>query len=312
VKIEDKGSSESTRLILGFDGGCFTCLELARRIDERVGDKLEVKNLRNPQLQGWRKEALGENAPWAPTLFEVNGSRVRAWTGLRMGLVLIRALGPAGTWRAMQAIGEMRPTKEKLLPGGLSRGQFLTGVGGAALAMSLLSGTGKLTRTATAHGNHHELKGSELVDKARANAKAQDVINLAGQDWSDRMQRGDVKRRCLPNGGCGIAIAVGSNCHIEIVEKGKKLDPIGYCTIVQAVRHVDFDGKGNNVLAVNYTITEGGQEKTIHYAEYDKPVKRGHDKRVKTQAKLFKYNRNTDRMHMSRLSRNGVEARRKR
>jgi hypothetical protein len=61
---------------------------MVERIKERVGDKLEVMSLRDPQVQEWREKALGQDAPWAPTLFEVNGSEVRAWTGWWMGAQL--------------------------------------------------------------------------------------------------------------------------------------------------------------------------------------------------------------------------------
>jgi hypothetical protein len=125
------------RLVLGFDGGCGTCLELAKKIDERVGEKLEVQNLRDPQLMEWRKQALGEDAPWAPTLFEVDGSKVRAWTGVKLGLVLSRRLGPKDTWRVMQVLGGIKAPKETdtapvtgVFADGMSRGQFLKGVGG--------------------------------------------------------------------------------------------------------------------------------------------------------------------------------------
>lgn len=304
TKLEDEEFSDSKRLVLGFDGGCFTCLELARRIDERVGDKLEVKNLRNPQLQGWRKEALGEDAPWAPTLFEVKGPRVRAWTGLRMGLVLTRALGPADTWRVMQAIGEMRPTKEKLLPGGFSRGQFLTGIGGAALAMTMLSGTGKLASRAAAHGNHHELKGADLIDKARRYALSEDVINVAGKDWADRMQTGQVVRRCLPKGDCEIAIATGANCQIELVQQNTRFDTKGYCTVPTVVKHTNFGSNNNTVLAISWAVPS--DNRLLIYRQYDKPIQspRGNFK-IATIAKLLKIGPNGTKLKLTSISING-------
>ena len=139
------------KLVLGFDAGCMACSELAKRIEERVGGKLEVRSLHHPQVEHWRGQALGEDAPWAPTLFEVGGAReVRAWTGSRMAVRLARALGPVSTWRVMQALGEVSVPKVAVSGGppavvagggGLSRGQFLKGMGGAALAFGVLSGT---------------------------------------------------------------------------------------------------------------------------------------------------------------------------
>jgi hypothetical protein len=91
---------------------------------------------------------------------------VRAWTGLRLGANLGRFLSPADTWRVMQALGEFggdsggaselarperrRPAGRSQAVGGLTRGQFLKGVGGAAVAMSVLSTTSKLVSPAGA------------------------------------------------------------------------------------------------------------------------------------------------------------------
>jgi len=96
------------RLMLGFDAGCMTCSGLAKRIEETVGDKLQVRNLHDPHMEHWREQALGENAPWAPTLVEVRSDMVKAWTGRRMGLILAGKLGLVATWRVMQILGETR------------------------------------------------------------------------------------------------------------------------------------------------------------------------------------------------------------
>jgi hypothetical protein len=88
-------NGDGHRLVLGFDAGCMTCSELTRRIEERVGDKVEIRSLNDPAMQQQRGEPLGENAPWAPTLVEVNGGPVRAWTGVRMGTRLSQALVPS-------------------------------------------------------------------------------------------------------------------------------------------------------------------------------------------------------------------------
>lgn len=159
--------TSANRLVLGFDGGCSACSGLARRIEEQLAGKLEVLSLREPRLEEWRKKTLGEDAPLVPTLFEVRESGVvRAWTGWRLGANLGRFLGPADTWRVMQALGEFggdsggasegarperrRPAGRSQAVDGLTRGQFLKGVGGAAVAMSMLSTTGKLVSPAGA------------------------------------------------------------------------------------------------------------------------------------------------------------------
>lgn len=152
------------RLVLGFDAGCMKCSEMAGRIEEAVGDRLEVKSLRDPQVEHWRKQALGEDAPWAPTLVEVGGGEVRAWTGLRMGARMSRILGPLATWRVMQVIGEPG-SKEKAgeagraldvksparASAGLTRAQVLKGgLAGAVAGASILLGTDRFVPSAAA------------------------------------------------------------------------------------------------------------------------------------------------------------------
>src|SRR4051794_2335204 len=142
------------RLVLGFDGGCYACDELARRIEAQLAGKLEVLSLHEPQVEEWRKHTLGEDTPLVPTLFEIRETEVRAWTGWRLGANLSRFLGPIATWRVMQALEEVGRGSEAGGPpetvGGLTRGQFLKGVGGAAVAMSVLSSTGRLVSSAEA------------------------------------------------------------------------------------------------------------------------------------------------------------------
>lgn len=149
-----KEAVATKRLVLGFDGGCSTCSAVAARVKEAVGDRLEIASLRDTQVTEWRKQALGEDAPWAPTLFEIEGQKVRAWTGGRMGLRLSRSLGPIKTWRVAQALAgtggravpeaagsALRPTRAQVLKGGLS---------GAAVGASMLFGTGGFASAAGA------------------------------------------------------------------------------------------------------------------------------------------------------------------
>lgn len=145
MMTSEKGAHEAKRLVLGFDAGCFTCNDLASRIEERVGDKLAVRDLKDPEVHAWRREILGEDAKWTPTLFEIGDGTVRAWAGWRMGWALSRRLGPVDTWRVMQALGEVGAAPKKEMSAfaeALTRGQFLKGVGGAALAATALTTAG--------------------------------------------------------------------------------------------------------------------------------------------------------------------------
>lgn len=181
---ENKGTMGGKKLVLGFDAGCLACSELARRVRDQVDGKLEIRSLRDPQMEQWRRSALGSDAPWAPTLIETEGPQVRAWTGWRLGINLSRFLGLVSTWRVMQALGEVDAVPQTENPlgvrvvGGLTRGQFLKGVGGAAVAMSVLSGTGKLARPAQAARitKTTELTGSTLTNLSRSRAKTADLV----------------------------------------------------------------------------------------------------------------------------------------
>lgn len=199
ARREDQVSSGIRRLVLGFDAGCFTCSDFARRLEGQAGGKLEVRGLQDPQVGRWRRQALGEDAPWTPTLFEVQGAKVKAWTGWKIGLNLSRILGPVATWRILQILGEFGapPGVEAPLASrpysGLTRGQFLKGVGGAMIAMSFLASTDSATRRASADGWVHPLERVEYESKEplqgeakrkalRSAVSSHDVQNV----WSDQ------------------------------------------------------------------------------------------------------------------------------
>jgi hypothetical protein len=164
---ETKTQPNGRRLVLGFDAGCMTCNELAKRIEETVGDRLEVRSLNDPQVEYWREQALGKDAPWTPTLIEIADTEVKAWTGLGMGIAFSWHLGPASTWRVMQLIGDMVSIQKPSAAIGsrLSRGQFLKGIGGAAAAVSILASTGGLLSVAEAAENEVSSSTNHKLDQ---------------------------------------------------------------------------------------------------------------------------------------------------
>lgn len=204
-------------LVLGFDAGCMTCSELARRIEEEVGDKLELRNLHDPQVEQWRKQALGKDAPWAPTLIEVSDEVVKAWTGWRLAAHMSRALGPIATWQVMEVLGEagaVSRTQQLAANGGMSRGRFLKGLAGAMIGVSVLSGVGPLSSSvAAAEGQAHrsvrlkELKGRRLIR----------AVNKAAE-------HADVKI-VMPDGGAEMAHhdGTGAKAGIHTLENGDKM-----------------------------------------------------------------------------------------
>ncbi|MCQ4042774.1 bacteriocin fulvocin C-related protein [Streptantibioticus rubrisoli] len=132
----------SNRWVLAFDASCCQCRKVAERVKRSGGGRLDVMPLSHPDVQAWRAQALGKDAPPAPTLIQVGADQVRAWTGLAVAPRLAVRLGPRFTWRLLAALGELRgQTAERGESGGkgIGRGQFLRLAGVGAVA-ALLSG----------------------------------------------------------------------------------------------------------------------------------------------------------------------------
>jgi hypothetical protein len=308
VEQTGMGSDDRRKLVLGFDAGCLTCSELARRIEERVGGRIEVRSLNDPLMQHWRESALGEAAPWAPTLVELDGGVIRAWTGVRMGVRLSRALGPLATWRVMQALGEANADLE--LTGSvaaratskLTRRQFLKGVGGAAVALSILGGTGKLPSPAQAATSVRieELVGEELIGVARDVAARKDVANVTNGAWRDKVRGGRVIE-------AGITDARENRAVIEAIDladgrissaEGKPVFS-GELAVVKAARHVLSDG--NSMLAVSFAMPKDAR--LLVYYEYEKPVFLPRDQ-AKTRTEALLYGVENDSVVLEKASSN--------
>ncbi len=86
-----------------YDSGCSVCAALAREVETRSGGRLGVRSLREPEIQalldrvrpGWR---------WEPMLLEIEGERIRVFTGLTMRLRLVQILGPARALRVARVV----------------------------------------------------------------------------------------------------------------------------------------------------------------------------------------------------------------
>jgi len=280
---------KTRRLVLGFDAGCMTCSELARRIEERVENKIEVLSLNDPRMEHWREQALGKDAPWAPTLVEIDGDVVSAWTGLRMGARLSRALGPLATWRVMQVLGEANADLQLAdsvavrATSGLTRGQFLKGVGGAAVAVSILGGTGKLPSPAEAAVSMRieEIVGSELISVARKVAERKDVMNVTDTAWREKVRNGGV----LDAGGADVEVQAIDFGEGRVSFANGEFAVSGDLAVLKAAKHEL--PHGNSVLAVSYAMPE--RNRLLVYYEYEKPVFLPKDQaKTKTEALLYR------------------------
>ncbi|MFS0697022.1 bacteriocin fulvocin C-related protein [Streptomyces nitrosporeus] len=143
--------------VLAFDDDCGTCREISAAVQTESRGRLRVAPLRSPEVERWRTQRFGAEPPWAPTLFRLSaasGTRgetdrtvLGAWTGPRMAVPLMRALGPRPARRVLYALGRLRRRaagKEDALPGApggraaVSRARFLRYTGGAAVAAALV------------------------------------------------------------------------------------------------------------------------------------------------------------------------------
>ncbi|GBC78604.1 hypothetical protein HRbin08_02100 [bacterium HR08] len=92
-----------TERYLLYDSGCSVCAALAREVEALSAGRLGVRSLREPEVQamlnrakpGWR---------WEPMLLEIEGERIRVFTGLAMRMRLLQLLGPARALRVAQAV----------------------------------------------------------------------------------------------------------------------------------------------------------------------------------------------------------------
>lgn len=229
----------------------------------------------------WREEALGKDAKWTPTLFEVEGEKVlKAWAGWRMGYALSRKLGPSSTWQVMQALGEAGgapkveesaiveklPEKAAEAVVGMSRGKFLKEVGGAALAMSVLSG-GMLASPAHAAIGPYDvvkgtpIKGLTLTRLARRRARNRDVRNVSGLVLSSTAKVDKIKkhgfREQLRNGTSVTTIVYVLSKYRSIVHSQYSNPVKRISASIAHVVVVEFKA-GGNVRSTVVKVSERG------------------------------------------------------
>ncbi len=136
-------NSEDTRWLLAFDASCGTCRQISAAVAKASEGRLEVLPLTNTDVERWRQEALGADAPPAPTLLKVRLDNASAWTGPGMILPLIRQLGPRATLRVLQSLGWLRHQAAghplaHLEDNGIGRKAFLRLGAGAAVAAGMM------------------------------------------------------------------------------------------------------------------------------------------------------------------------------
>jgi len=173
---------QGTRWVLGFDGGCGTCSQLAKELVALSGDKLTAKSLRSPEVRGWREKAGGSDGPWVPTLFAVSGEHVQAWTGLALCARLALLLGPGRTWVIARRVGEL--VSPEVGTATLARRHVVTtAFKGAAVGLALLASGRPLAPLAVVAQDVSE------AGTRRVQWRADKLSRAAMNGMSDRAQR---------------------------------------------------------------------------------------------------------------------------
>ncbi|MFD8527098.1 hypothetical protein ACFV0L_06765 [Streptosporangium canum] len=145
--------NSSPQWILAFDASCGQCRGLAGKVKKFAEHRLEIVPLMHPEVVAWRKQALGDDAPYTPTLLRVGHDEVRAWTGAAMAIRLAARLGVRGTYGLLAALGENRKKEKQHAASsadtGAGRRHFLR-LAGLGVAVSVIAGRTSLAQAAVA------------------------------------------------------------------------------------------------------------------------------------------------------------------
>jgi hypothetical protein len=126
-----------------FDSGCSVCTGLAQAIERESNGWLTARSLRDAEMQALLKETRPEWR-WEPTLLEVDGARVRVFTGLKLRARVALGLGPKRAWRVAELVQQADSTQIERKPFFSKRRQFLKG---AAIFSGALMLPGRNTQT---------------------------------------------------------------------------------------------------------------------------------------------------------------------
>lgn len=222
--------SSETEWILGFDGGCTTCIGMAQKVETISEGKISTISLYHPEAQLWRAKTVGINSPWVPTLFEIKGEKVKAWTGLGMTLQFIKLLGVKKSWKVIGAIGQVdEPSQSssaqrrnflKAFSGGLAA-TVVIAMGGRSMANPALDeSAGKIT--------------AELADKSTYD----EMISAANKHSGFLKLKERVKE---------LGFGDGSQPKVYYVEQGGK-----HLRTLLMIEYYDSETKTSAGLAFGY------------------------------------------------------------
>lgn len=157
------------KLVLGYDAACGTCVQTAQSVRAATEGKVDVLPLNDPEMLAWRNSFWDGQPPHAPTLIEVDGEKVKGWTGLGLANALFLRTGSRKMWAISKSLGDKRPSGTDAGP---TRSTFLRGAFGAAAGFAILTG-GALPARADTKSDHWlaNIKISTSEEMPEASAK---------------------------------------------------------------------------------------------------------------------------------------------
>lgn len=153
-----------THRYLLFDSGCGKCSRIARDVETITNGWLQAQSLQDPAMQALLKQAR-PGWHWEPTLLEVKGNRIRAFTGLALSIRLLISLGPRRALRVAQLVGRSLTASDERSTEDLSRRRFLQGFTSAITVIALL-GFPKIKPTTGQLKPDRQIDGSQVPVKA--------------------------------------------------------------------------------------------------------------------------------------------------
>lgn len=238
-----------------FNPGCALCTQLAQAVEQEAQGWLSGRSLHDRQMQALLKQAR-PNARWEPTLLEVDGERVQAFTGLRLELQLALGLGPRRCWRILRLIEQATPPRGATES---ARRTFLKGaagaVGGIALGGIPLARVDALAKPASEVLATNRTQDIQLLELKKADQWAKKLERSAAyQEFHNRIGRDATS-------GAAIGFVVGDNVFIAI--------PFTYKGDAQGAALtaiVDRQGRGRttrNPNTIGWSISSDGDQKHI-------------------------------------------------
>ena len=116
-----------------FNPGCTLCTQVTQAVEREADGWLSGRSLHDPQMQMLLKKAR-PNARWEPTLLEVNGEQVRAFTGVALELQLALGLGPQRCWQILRLIDQAALSRNNAES---ARRTFLKGAAGVLAGVAI-------------------------------------------------------------------------------------------------------------------------------------------------------------------------------